>query len=241
MTTPYRHTVPPGVRRLIVAVDLVGYSRHDHLRQINAQRRLLGIMERVCEENGIDREHCLRQPQGDGELLLLPPGLDEGRAVPGLIGELGIAIREVNRDLGDEARLRMRAAVHQGVVHEAANGYVSRAVVRTCRLLDSPQLRWAMENMPACELALAVSDQLYEDVLEHGYRGLSPERFARIRIEMPEKGFVADAWVHLCFDPQRAAAIQQAMAAQAQAVAALPPVPPPQQLAPRLFRRNKGG
>jgi hypothetical protein len=202
-------TVPPGVRRLIVAVDLVGSSRHDHLRQLNAQRRLVEIMQEACAEAGVDRDDCLRQPQGDGELLLLPPGLDEGRVVPGLVRELVVAVREENRDLGEEARLRLRVAVHQGIVHEGANGFVSRAVVRTCRLVDSPPLRLAMTNLPACELALAVSDQL----------------------EMPEKGFSADAWVYLSFDPKRLAATMNTP---------LPPIPPPWEVAPNLFRRPGG-
>jgi len=224
-------TVPPGVRRLIVAVDLVGSSRHDHLRQLNAQRRLVEIMQEACAEAGVDRDDCLRQPQGDGELLLLPPGLDEGRVVPGLVRELVVAVREENRDLGEEARLRLRVAVHQGIVHEGANGFVSRAVVRTCRLVDSPPLRLAMTNLPACELALAVSDQLYEDVLGHGYRGLDPEKFLRYRVEMPEKGFSADAWVYLSFDPKRLAATMNTP---------LPPIPPPWEVAPNLFRRPGG-
>ncbi|MEU6092572.1 hypothetical protein ABZ865_38515 [Streptomyces sp. NPDC047085] len=236
MTAPDR-PVPPGIRRLIVAVDLVGSSRHDHLRQLNTQRRLVELMQRVCAEAGVDRDACLRQPQGDGELLLLPPGLDEGRVVPGLVRELSIALREVNRDLGDEARLRLRSALHQGIVHEAANGFVSRAVVRACRLLDSPVLRQAMSCLPACELALAVSEQLYEDVLEHGYRGLDPDRFQRYRVDMPEKGFSADTWVYLSFDLGRLAA---GTAPPTPPLPALAPLPTPQEVAPHLFRNGPG-
>ncbi|MBX9392077.1 hypothetical protein K4749_00305 [Streptomyces sp. TRM72054] len=224
--------LPPGIRRLIVAVDLAGYSRHDHLRQLNAQRRLMEVMQRVCQETGIDRDSCLRQPQGDGELLLLPPALDEGRVVPGLVQELSTAVREINRDLHDEARLRLRAALHQGIVHEGANGFVSRGVVRACRLLDSPLLREALNTLPACELALAVSDQLFEDVLEHGYRGLDPARFSRYRVEIPDKGFAADTWLYLSFDPQRLAAATNAP---------MPPIPPPWEVAPNLYQNHPPG
>ncbi len=239
MTGPHPSALPPGIRRLIVAVDLAGYSRHDHIRQLNDQRRLMDVMSRMCAETGVKRDACLRQPQGDGELLLLPPGLDEGRAVPGLVRELATAVQEVNRDLGEDARLRLRAALHQGIVHEGVNGFVSRAVVRACRLLDSKALRQALADLPACELALAVSDQLYEDVLEHGYRGLDPERFRRYRVEMPEKHFAADAWVYLSFDPKRLAASAPSPS-QSPTSQPFPPLPTPQQLAPHLFRNGPG-
>ncbi|GHH81930.1 hypothetical protein GCM10018781_65580 [Kitasatospora indigofera] len=236
---------PAAVRRLVVAVDLAGSTAQDHLRQIATQRRLADVLEVACAEAGIDRPACLRQPQGDGELLLLPPGIDEGRVVPDLVRELGIALREVNRDLSDAARLRLRAALHQGVVHEAAGGFVGRAVVRAFRLLDSAELRAVLREQPRCELALIVSGQLFEDVVEHGYRGLDPQAFRQVRVEVPEKGFAGDGWVHVVLAPPAVppaappagpAGAGRGGGPRPVAPADLPPVPRPEEVAPRLFR-----
>ncbi|MFC9331369.1 hypothetical protein [Kitasatospora sp. NPDC057015] len=231
---------PAAVRRLVVAVDLAGSTRQDHLRQIATQRRLSDVLEAACAEAGIDRPACLRQPQGDGELLLLPPGIDEGRVVPDFVRELGIALREVNRDLSDAARLRLRAALHQGVVHESAGGFVGRAVVRAFRLLDSAELRAVLRDQPRCELALIVSGQLFEDVLEHGYRGLDPQGFRQVRVEAPEKGFSGEGWVHVVLGPPPAAppaaSAARPWSGGSGGLVEPPPVPRPEEVAPHLFR-----
>ncbi|MEU9334282.1 hypothetical protein AB0D49_14160 [Streptomyces sp. NPDC048290] len=241
-------SIPPALRRLILAVDLVGYSTLDHLRQLAVQQRLVEVMERACAGADVDRAACTRQPQGDGEVLLLPPALDEGRVVPRLVQQLALSLRQMNRDLALDSRLRLRAAMHQGIVQEAANGFVSRAGVRTCRMLDSSAPRTVMETLPACELALVVSESLFEDVLEHGYQGLDPDLFVRYRTDLPAKKFATEVWMYLAFTPELLPPPSTAPTASPAPspppspgpapgrFPVPPPVPTPEQVAPALYQ-----
>jgi hypothetical protein len=86
-------TSTPGIRRLCIAVDLEGYSRRDNLSQLSAQSELVQVLEQACTKAQLERTYWEKQPQGDGELALLPSGVDETRVIPDFVHELGIPER----------------------------------------------------------------------------------------------------------------------------------------------------
>jgi hypothetical protein len=195
----------PGIRRLCIAVDLERYSRRSDPGQLHAQRELLWVLESACQRAGLDRQDWDTQPQGDGEVALLPPGVDETRVIPDLIHELKIALRQRNRHLNAKARLRLRVAVHQGITHRSANGYSGTAIVMVCRLLNAQALREVLEHHPADDFALIVSDNLYDDLIRHEYRDLQMASFRKVTVRHQGKGFAAPAWIHVpSFDGERA-------------------------------------
>jgi class 3 adenylate cyclase len=82
----------------------------------------------------------------------------------------------LNDDLVDEAKIRLRVGLHEGVVHRAAHGYVGPAVIEVCRLRDADPVRDALAASTAPMVAVA-ADGLYRDVLSRGYHGLPGAAF----------------------------------------------------------------
>ncbi|SCF17686.1 hypothetical protein GA0070216_10620 [Micromonospora matsumotoense] len=77
--------------------------------------------------------------------------------------------------------------VHEGLVHlDGDNGFPGEAVVTACRLVDSPQLKAALRRFPDAQVALIVSDRLYQDVSRH-YGDPRPAHFLRVTAGLPEK------------------------------------------------------
>jgi hypothetical protein len=153
-------------------------------------------MDDATEAAGLDRIDWLIQQGGDGELAILPPETSE-RTVARLAPIADQLLREHNQGLAPEAKIRLRLAVHQGLVHlDGANGFPSEAVVHVCRLVDSPQLKQALRAFTGANVALIVSDSLYREVIEH-YRDLRPDQFAEILAEIPDKGFSSTAWIYV--------------------------------------------
>ena len=135
------------------------------------------------------------QPQGDGQFTVLPVGLDEAAAIPRLVRAVGDALAARNAaEPGD--RMRLRVALHRGLVKEADNGWVGRAAVAVHRILDSPPLREALAGHPRADYVLGVPDVLFADVLATG-DDPPPDAFRPITVDLPAKGFLERAWLYL--------------------------------------------
>jgi hypothetical protein len=157
------------------------------------QARLRLLLDGVIRRSGVRPSRCERQQKGDGELVILPSGIDESRVVPRLVTGLRDLLDADRNARRGGHRIRMRAALDQSVVHLSAEGYVGTAVVGTERVVNSPTLRQALAAHDS-DLVVAVSGPLYEDVLRHGWGGLDAADFRQVTVRNPGKGFVATVW-----------------------------------------------
>ncbi|MER7003598.1 hypothetical protein ABT297_11220 [Dactylosporangium sp. NPDC000555] len=203
MTAPPEPPEPPEPqRRILVAVDIERYSRRENLQQYRIQHDLRRALAEACDRLGLRRGDWLTQAGGDGELAVLPAGTSEPRVVARLATTLDALLRERNRDLAAELRLRLRVAVHVGLVHvDGANGFPGSAAVTVCRIVDAAPLKRALAAFPAAGAALIVSEQVYDDVVAQRYEDLRPEGYTRIRVELPDKDFAAVAWITVPGEP----------------------------------------
>jgi len=186
----------PGVRKLCVAYDVEHYSGRGTRREYATQRRLADILAFAFREAGAPADGVEVQEQGDGGLALLPTGgaVDEPRLIVGLIGGLITGLNELNEDLVEQARVRLRVGLDEGVVHRASHGYVGEAVIRVCRLRDAAQVRSALADSNAPLVAVA-ADGLYRDVLSQGYHGLPASAFTEADVEV--KSYSGKAWIYV--------------------------------------------
>lgn len=196
---------PPGIRRVSLVVDVEGFSRHRPPEQIDVQRRLVLVMRHACAIARIDLTRSGRQDTGDGQLIVLPPGIDESRVLPGFINGLIDMLYDVNARPVPSGRIRLRAALSQGLVHVTEAGFAGDSVISACRLLDSPILRQELREHRDSDLALIVTSDLYTDVMAAGYPGLPPDGFHEVTVEIPEKHFRTLAWILVPGQPPHAA------------------------------------
>ncbi|GAA3798330.1 hypothetical protein GCM10022226_17100 [Sphaerisporangium flaviroseum] len=200
------------VRRLCIALEVEENGRRTDPERRKIRRRLAEVIADVGKEAGLDRLYVAergtpvesgtttvmyREEQGDGLLLLLPSGVSEARVIAGFIGEMRLALRRHNRQLrrDDPERLRLRVAFHQGPTQVGDSGFAGRAVAMVCHLRDGEEPRRALERNPDADLAVIVSAQLFEDVIEHEHRDLRKHMFRPVTVNAGE--VVAEAWIGL--------------------------------------------
>lgn len=201
---PFSVTMPqvqgPGQRsaavRLCMAADVAGYSRHGNAVAERLQRDLVSVLAAARRAAGIDEHAVTPQPQGDGQFTVLPIGIDESVVIPRLVRGLAeaLATRETG---GSTGPMRLRFALHRGLVKEADNGWVGRAAVAVHRLLDSLPLRTALTDHPQAGFVLAVPDVLFLDVIAHSEEPPAPSEFTSVTVELPAKGFQERAWLYV--------------------------------------------
>lgn len=185
-----------GVRRMCVAFDLEKYSTGTDAAQIEKQRALAKLAGEVAERGGLARADWITQAQGDGELALLPAGIDEEHVLTALWREFHGGLHRYNRHANDAARMRLRLAVHEGVTYTADNGFAGDAINTVCRLRDCAAAKQALRAAEG-DLILIVSDRIFDDVI----RGcdtaeLPAAEFTAAAISMPDKGFSATAFIY---------------------------------------------
>jgi hypothetical protein len=190
--------LPDGpVHRLIVAVDVEGSTERNNLAKGELRRILYELLGRALEAAGIDTRHL--EPytdRGDSVLILIQPH-DEvpktlvlGQLVPALAGLLAEYNASVTRP---ELRMRLRAVVHAGEVHEDGNGFYGDDLDVAFRLLEAPMLKRALKEAVAAPLILVVSEEIFHAIVEQGY--LADALFqplVRVRVGRRQRR----GWVH---------------------------------------------
>ncbi|GIF72993.1 hypothetical protein [Asanoa siamensis] len=181
--------------RLCMAADVVGYSRRRNAATERIQADIVALLGRARRAAGIADGAVRPQPQGDGQFTVLPVGIDESAVIPRLLAELDRGLRALNAHADD--RMRIRVALHRGLVKEGANGWIGNAPIAVHRILDSPPLRAALHAHPRADFVLGVPDVLYRDVFVHAEERPRCDEFTAMTVELPEKGFVEHAWLYV--------------------------------------------
>ncbi|MDA2806354.1 hypothetical protein [Nocardiopsis suaedae] len=193
--------LPERTRRLIIATDAEAYSARDYTGQVRLQEDLHRVLEEACTNGGLDRASWDLQEQGDGEIAVLPVGTPEDATLSAFLDGLAQALHHHNRPLNDAYRVRLRVAVHQGLVADGRNGFVGAPVNEACRLRDCDLVRDALADAPGADFVTVLSRSLYEDAVADGTVGLYRWPFKRVDIEIPAKAFRAEAWLCVSSDP----------------------------------------
>jgi hypothetical protein len=177
------HTPPETIRRLCCAVDARDYSSRTAADQFDLQADLVDLLAAAAQGARLERLAWSRQEGGDGELSLLPPEQSESVLIDDFVRELDAALHRHNRVRLPEARLRLRVAIHFGVVFPAASGYAGPAAVVVSRLLASRPLKQALESAPDTDLVVGLSDGVYQDTVLGRLTKTLPEAFDQHRID----------------------------------------------------------
>jgi hypothetical protein len=90
--------------------------------------------------------------------------------------------------------MRLRLAVHTGVVRSDGDGLVGTAVNHVFRLLEAAQLKQLILRTGA-DVALIASDRVHEDVIRHGLGLVNPSEYHRVAVQVKET--VAPAWIRI--------------------------------------------
>jgi hypothetical protein len=180
--------LPDGpVHRLIFAVDIEGSTERTNPAKGELRRILYDLLDRALEASGIGARHL--EPftdRGDSVLILIKPHDDVpktlllGQLVPVLTALLAEHNAAVARP---ELRVRLRAVVHAGEIHEDDKGFYGDDLDAAFRLLEAQPLKKALKNAPGAPLILVVSEEIFHAIVEQGYLdGASFEPLVRVRV-----------------------------------------------------------
>lgn len=182
-------TEPDLVRRTCITVDLEGYSTLDGRTQQRAQRGLADALDAAAATAGLQRTTWQLQDAGDGEFAVLPDGENESLAVGTFPIELDSQLRALHEREG--LLLRARMAINHGMVTPAAKGFAGWGPCDAARIVNAPAVRAALRKTQEARIILALSPEIYRDLVAQGHTALTPGQFKEVTV--PRTGLAA--WV----------------------------------------------
>ncbi|MFD0684727.1 hypothetical protein ACFQZM_09485 [Actinomadura fibrosa] len=185
---------PVAEYRVLLTVDIEDYSSRSDAEQRALQSVLSESVDRAADAARLRRQEWLRQMGGDGFYAVLPPNTDVTRLMDTFVRELDAELGMHNRRrAGDHwSRLRLRLAVHAGPIHiDGATGWPGHHVVQPARLRDSDPVRAAMHAVPAADIAVIVSSEVYRDYIVQGPGEPRPSDFRQVHVAVKKQAYEA--------------------------------------------------
>jgi hypothetical protein len=186
------------VHRLIFAVDIEGSTERNNLAKGQLRRILYELLGRALEAAGIGARHL--EPytdRGDSVLVLIKPHdeVPKTLVLGVLVPTLTALLAEHNASAArPELRMRLRAVVHAGEVHEDNQGFYGDDLDSAFRLLEAPRLKKALKDALATPLILVVSEEIFNGIVQQGYLDDALFRpLVRVRVGRRQRR----GWVHV--------------------------------------------
>ncbi|WP_188194556.1 hypothetical protein [Nonomuraea sp. SYSU D8015] len=180
--------------RAMLTYDIENYSECNNTDQYALQSAMIRLLDLAAGAAGLGLLDWKRQPQGDGEFVVLPPDVHPGR----LLGPFTDALRQAidAHNASSQPRLRLRLAVHAGPIHvDGPAGSPGKNAVESGRLVNADALRTALRAVKAANLGVIVSDTFYADYVGQGYGGPPADHFRRVKAKVKQQEYIA--YVHL--------------------------------------------
>ncbi|WP_229074279.1 hypothetical protein [Actinoplanes sp. DH11] len=180
----------------IVVVDIEGFGARTIPFQESLTDAMYDVVRTALTDVHIDPAAVVQLDRGDGIIMLVPTTAANSVTLAGrFVSAVDDALREKARFHSADHRMRLRMALHQGNCHRKDDRWVGAAINTAARLVDAAPLRAALTAAPDAAMSFIVSDEIYQGVVRHGYRGMEPQEFAPVDLEVKE--LRERAWVQV--------------------------------------------
>ncbi|MFI0915588.1 hypothetical protein [Streptomyces abikoensis] len=174
----------------IMFLDVAGFSRRSDPAQMRTRHRLHTLLNEALEFAGA-APVAHRIDRGDGVLVVASTDSTGLGAVLGFLLHLQRLLR---RQAADDAEVRIRLSLIQGLISLDDNGWVGAPLNLSLRLVDAHVLRELLASTPAAHLAVIVSHEVHSTIRERSYLGFTPA-FTELSVETKEGTY--PTWAYL--------------------------------------------
>ncbi|MFC0111122.1 ATP-binding protein [Kibdelosporangium aridum] len=191
-----------AVHRTIAVVDVEGFGddRRTNPVQVTVRKGLYEALRRAFDDTGIPWTQCYTEDRGDGVFILGPTDVQKSLFVESLPLALVKELRRHNAAHPEQARIRLRLALHAGEVVHDAHGVTGKALNLAFRLCDAPPLKAALAASPGL-LAVISSEWFYEEVVRNS-PAAEPASYRQVQVGVKET--TTHGWICLPDHPYRA-------------------------------------
>ncbi|WP_327073633.1 hypothetical protein OHV13_13385 [Kitasatospora purpeofusca] len=185
------------INRTILVLDIEGSGRRSDVEVAVLRRMMYTVLRGTLAAASVEASEYRTEDRGDGAFVLIDPSVPKPQLIRALLTHTPERLYDSNRLASSSVQVRLRIVVHSGEVTLDEHGALGADVVEAFRLLDTRELRAALESTTEASV-LCVSDAVHRGVVRHRHPGIRAEHFHRFVTEAKE-GELA-GWIH---DPRR--------------------------------------
>ncbi|GAA3224755.1 hypothetical protein [Actinocorallia longicatena] len=186
----------------LLTVDAEGFSTHRDVDQPRLHIEMRRAVDAACASSGLDAQWAeipFKESTGDGLLAVLPR-----ETIPDLVDRFPARLQDIlasmgRRLRGDGLSLRLRVALHEGLVDDDRPGApgISAATTEVCRIVDGVPLRDALTTSDphVTYTAFAVSREIFGPYIQGGRTDLRESQFDPVEITV--KGVSRPAYLRV--------------------------------------------
>jgi hypothetical protein len=178
----------------IVEVDVAGSGRFDDRAQLRMRAVLRAVIAEALALQSLSDAAVSRTDLGDGLRLIFPPTVSPRGLLDPFIPDLASSLRRWHETGAGADRLRLRVAVHAGLLHRDSDGWTGAPLIHCARLIDAEPVRRVLNAGSSVSLVLVVSQAIYDSIVRHGY-GLDRSSYRPVKIRCKESNMTA--WVYV--------------------------------------------
>ncbi|PRY34257.1 hypothetical protein [Umezawaea tangerina] len=161
------------VSRTILVVDIEKSSDRTDPEKAALRSALYGVLHGALDAAGLTADRRRIDDTGDGVLVVA-----DSEVLPMLDPFLDDAVEALARHnalVSPTEWLRLRFAVHFGLVARDGQGWVGDDVTTTFRINNSTLVKDSLRAADRAQSVVVVSDAVYRSVVRHRHRNLRPE------------------------------------------------------------------
>jgi hypothetical protein len=175
----------------IVVVDIESFGPRRNPVQASLRKNMYEVVQEAGTDAHLDWSAVTDLDRGDGVILLIPPPTSTVDLAGAFVRALDANLKEKASMFSEAHRMRFRVALHQGLCQPDGKGWVGAAITTACRLVDADPPRTALRAAADARMVLIVSDEIYQNVISHGYRLIDAASFAPATLAGGEKAWVS--------------------------------------------------
>lgn len=175
------------VTRTFLVVDIEKSSDRENEELPILRRQLYKMLHEGMKAADLLDGKTVTEDRGDGVLVIADASVI--KVLSSLTQTLVDELKKYNATVDPLAWLRLRVAVHCGLVHHDPRGWSSEELTRTFRICDLPESKALLGAAQRAQAVVIVSEHVFDTVVKHGYSKLPRDSFGEL------KSGVARAWV----------------------------------------------
>lgn len=164
--------------RSFLVIDVEKSSNRANSAQTVLRADLYAMVGEAMETAGLTADRYAVEDRGDGVMVVADAGVLD--VLDPLADVVVDALARRNATVAPPDWMRLRIAVHHGLVHRDEHGWTGDALTTTFRINNMKPVKDVLRAADRAQAVLAVSDAVYRDVVCQGYRGLQPGTYREV-------------------------------------------------------------
>lgn len=170
-------TADPLTRSFLV-LDVEGSQTRNNVQRQAVRREFYEVLHRAVAEAGIEPEERTVEDRGDGVLAVF--GRPVWDVLDDVVDGLVRHLTNINIAKNPPDWLRLRFAVHHGLVNQDQHGWSGEALDETFRLNGLQPVKDMLRVAVRAQSVLVVSDEVYRNVVRQRVRDFDPTVYRRV-------------------------------------------------------------